>query len=106
MKVYELIPIYFLYFFGLGPFFVKSLDKKTQYKENQHLNPKLHNLFFFIGPIMYIFIKRIKEFRKIEYFEQRLKILNKFPDSITEDADEERRNIQIYLKLKKIKNRI
>lgn len=106
MKGYELIPIYFLYFVGLGPFFVKELDKKTQYKEEQHLNPKLFNLFFFFGPIMYLFTKRIKEFRKIEYLEQRLKNLNKFPDNITKEAEEERRNIQIYLKLRKIKKRI
>ena len=76
MKFIDLVPISWLYFASIPPLFVKHLNKKTWYKENQLLNPKLFNLFFFFGPICFIFIKQIKEKRKLEYMEGKLSQLN------------------------------
>ena len=102
----NLIPFFWIYLMVVPSRITKDLDRRTAYVKNQHINPKLFNRFFFFGFINYLFINKIKEDRKIEHFEYRLKKINNTTFELSEEEKEEKRNIEIYLKLSKIKKRI
>ena len=89
--------------------FLKIIDDKTRYSKNEFMNLKVFFLIFILSFFSFLFIKRIKEYRKYLYIKERvlfyknIDLDNKYiPDNMKDTI----RNYEIYLKLRKIKKRI
>lgn len=90
----------------IGLLFINNLDKKTRYKEDKSigLDVKYSLLFLFCNIFCYLFVNKIREKRKINYFRKNINHYLFF-EKIGYLTDEEKSKllkIRRYLKIKNI----
>ena len=97
---------------------INILDKKTKCKgDNRNLSTKYYLIFYFLNIFCYLFLNKIREKRKINYYKYYIdfyeknksffKLMSRYP-SISENIlnydDKTHKKIIRYLKIKNIKN--
>ena len=108
----RIICLFYGYTILVGNITMNKLDKKTLYKGDNIISGKWRWIFFTFNFWCYLFIDKIKEKRKIEYFERRTLMYENMIKSWTFDTDilthsekEDLRNMKLYLKINKIKKK-
>ena len=94
---------------------IHLLDEKTKYKDDdRNLSIKYNIIFYIFNILCYLFLNKIREKRKIDYYKYFIKCfddniiyfkLSYDPKISLEIAIKKRNEIIRYLKLKKLKNK-
>jgi len=112
MEAFKYIVLSILMIISLNSIIIDFIDKKTKFKpkdiENNIWDTKYRLLFIFLGPFCFLFLKRIRRWRKTYYYKKRLQNienlkkwgLSPYSDDFCKD---EINQMNRYLKLQKLK---
>jgi hypothetical protein len=86
----------------------KYFEKLTKYKVDLHYMPNWFVIsYIFFGFLMFVFYKRIKEYRKQYYMVNQIKYIEWYKLYHDYDYDDEKYyNFKRYLKIKKVKGEL